>query len=309
MSETKPIVLNSIEEQCGGVLACPYCGVELNVMERGVYCQRCDEEYLLDHRQRLDLRLKRPKTIEHKFEVGKAFVPDNDCYFGKLIPNPTPEVDFSGLDAPRHLSHDLLGYFPHARTEASLALDLGCGSAQHRGVCEHAGFSYVGIDYEADGAPFLGDAHALPFRDESFEFVLSIAVLEHIQFPFAMMKEVSRVLEPGGIFIGSVSFLEPFHGTSFYHHTHLGTYNTLRAGGLKVRFVVPNPRWPVLVAQAKMGLFPKMPRVFRTILIAPLQASHRIWWKAGSLISAKSSEDVRIRKIAGAFSFMAYKQP
>jgi SAM-dependent methyltransferase len=186
-------------------------------------------------------------------------------------------------------------------------LDLGCGNTVHRAACEHAGFEYVGLDYDSAAAPILGDAHALPFRSESFEFVLSVAVLEHLRFPFVMMREVYRVLQPRGVFIGTVAFLEPFHGDSFYHHTHLGTYNSLREGGFRIQHICPSDTWSVLTAQANMGLFPRMPHLLSRSLVMPVQMMHRIWWRLGSLVSAKSSEKARITSTTGSFTFIAHK--
>src|SRR4030095_14421423 len=103
-----------------------------------------------------------------------------------------------------------------------------------------AGFHWMGLDYSASEAPILGDAHALPFETESIEFVLSLAVLEHIQHPAVAIQEINRVLKRGGLYLGTVAFLEPFHGNSYYHHTHLGTFNSLRLGGFDVERVAPN---------------------------------------------------------------------
>jgi ubiquinone/menaquinone biosynthesis C-methylase UbiE len=40
----------------------------------------------------------------------------------------------------------------------------------------------------------------LPFRDNSFNVVISIEVLEHVKRPAAMLREVYRILKPGGWF-------------------------------------------------------------------------------------------------------------
>ena len=75
----------------------------------------------------------------------------------------------------------------------------------------------------------LGDAAALPFRDASFDFVASFAAVEHLQNPFIAMRETCRVLKPGGAFIGTAAFLEPYHLESYFHCTHLGTAQLLKS--------------------------------------------------------------------------------
>lgn len=48
-------------------------------------------------------------------------------------------------------------------------------------------------------ADFLGDATALPFHDDSLDYVVSSHVLEHVANPIAALAEWYRVLRPGGI--------------------------------------------------------------------------------------------------------------
>lgn len=45
------------------------------------------------------------------------------------------------------------------------------------------------------------DALNIPFKDDSFEAVTAVAVIEHVPYPNKLLKEVSRVLKKDGIFI------------------------------------------------------------------------------------------------------------
>lgn len=259
----------------------------------------------------LDLRLMTAKKypLEFYLPAGTAWdAEDFDEVVRALSPSWPPEVDFSGVTMPYHLSRRLMSYFPRAKRPGDLMLDLGCGTARHREVCEHAGFEYVGLDYDAPQAGILGDAHALPFKDCSFDFVLSMSVLEHIRFPFVAVNEVCRVLKPGGRFIGDVAFLEPFHSNSFYNHSHLGIWNLLRHGGFAVDRIAPSEDWSGLFALASMGLFPRMPRMLARSIVLPLHLLHRLWWWGGRrLRGERVSEHVRVRNTAGSFSFIARK--
>lgn len=296
---------NSIPDNLWPSLICPQCADRLQKSGTGLECESCGTAYPTTSSGAPDLRLQRPKKLTWQMDVGTALLPEQGFEFDVLKPNPHPGVDFSGIAVPHHLSPELLSYFPRAKDTSSLMLDLGCGDAIHRGVCEHAGFRYVGIDYDAKTAPMLADAHALPFADETFEFVLSVAVLEHIRFPQLMTREACRVLKPGGVFLGTVAFLEPFHQNSFYHHTHLGTYNSLQDGGFHVERICPSASWSVLKAQATMGLFPRMPRALSHSLVAPLQLLHRGWWALARTVNRKATNEVRVTNTTGAFAFIA----
>jgi SAM-dependent methyltransferase len=62
----------------------------------------------------------------------------------------------------------------------------------------------------------------LPFKDNSFDVVLSLAVLEHVKNPWLHAEELIRVLKPGGVIYADVPFLQPYHGYP-YHYFNMTT--------------------------------------------------------------------------------------
>jgi len=93
-------------------------------------------------------------------------------------------------------------------------LDLGCGDGQVlKRVLEHCGpREMVGIDLDPREteaarrsgiytAVHTGPASEIPEPDDSFDFVFSNSVLEHIPDLGAVFAEVARVLRPGGVLI------------------------------------------------------------------------------------------------------------
>jgi len=105
---------------------------------------------------------------------------------------------------------------------SSLVLDHGCGMKKlyHPNVVYYEIVEYASTDVR-------GIAEQLPFRDNSFDAVVSIAVLEHVREPFKAASEILRVLKPGGKLHVDVPFLQPFHGypDHYYNMTRSGLLN------------------------------------------------------------------------------------
>ncbi|MEM6527141.1 MAG: methyltransferase domain-containing protein [Chloroflexota bacterium] len=97
-------------------------------------------------------------------------------------------------------------------TPQTRVLDVGCGPAGLVSEYRHHAAFVAGTDRyltnftEFDGQFGIttlaeGDMDALPFEDESFNLVTCSWVLEHLANPVDCMREVARVLAPGGCFM------------------------------------------------------------------------------------------------------------
>lgn len=57
----------------------------------------------------------------------------------------------------------------------------------------------------------VGDAHALPFRSNTFDAFVAMNVFEHLEDPPVAAREALRVLRPGGEITIHTAFLQPVH--------------------------------------------------------------------------------------------------
>jgi SAM-dependent methyltransferase len=80
-----------------------------------------------------------------------------------------------------------------ATATSSRKLNLGCGRDIRSGWVNLDIAALGGVDVVHD----LED-HPLPFNDESFDYVECIDILEHVRDLPDMMREIHRILAPGG---------------------------------------------------------------------------------------------------------------
>lgn len=77
------------------------------------------------------------------------------------------------------------------------------------------GDGYITADIESPLAKVKMDIHDIPFEANTFDVVLCNHVLEHVSDDIKAMREVHRVLKPGGFAILQVPFFNPVPETTF----------------------------------------------------------------------------------------------
>jgi SAM-dependent methyltransferase len=121
-----------------------------------------------------------------------------------------------------------------------LCVDVGCGDGRHRIAIERQGYRWVGLDLRPYRQESIqGNALHLPICNEACDAVLSWQALEHFPRPWVAVQEVQRILKPGGLLVGSTSFLEPFHDSSYFGFSALGLRQLLSDGGFTSISIVP----------------------------------------------------------------------
>jgi SAM-dependent methyltransferase len=113
------------------------------------------------------------------------------------------EREFTG-DRPGELAQRLLGDGP------GRLIDVGCGGGRHDVTFALLGWHVTGIDISAEQLRFArkrgidvvrADAAALPFDDALFDAAVSIWTHNDVEDFAAVVREIARVLRPGGPFV------------------------------------------------------------------------------------------------------------
>ena len=123
-------------------------------------------------------------------------------------------------------------------------LDLGCGNKPYESLYNPKTEKQTGCDVQqSDGnrVDVICPATDLKFEANTFDSILCTQVLEHVYDHHGMMKEVHRVLKPGGHIILTVPFVWELHEEpyDFFRYTRYGAQYLLEQAGFEPAAFVP----------------------------------------------------------------------
>ena len=206
--------------------------------------------------------------------------------FTDLLAKQIPQDSSQQITSEYYIQHLL-----QSERSTQKVLDLGCGEGNSEAkfkACSQD-MQWYGLDIDEspevnsrskEGNFYTFDGINIPFEDNYFDIIYSNQVFEHVRYPEALLVEINRVLKPGAYFVGSVSYLEPYHSFSFWNYTPYGFKEIALEAGLEVIEIRPS--------------IDALTLIIRRILGAPKFFSR--WWKRESPLNLLISLAGKITK-------------
>jgi SAM-dependent methyltransferase len=165
-------------------------------------------------------------------------------------------------------------------------LDVGCGRMPYRELLlspPSRVTKYIGLDRPggiyAQYGPFdlEWDGRVIPLPDGSVECALLTEVLEQCPDPDAVLKEIARVLVPGGFLFFSVPFMWPIHSPPYdqYRYTPFALDRLLKGAGFGNIDLKAEGGWDASLAQmiglwTRRRLRGRMVRAIVSVVVFPI---------------------------------------
>lgn len=155
-------------------------------------------------------------------------------------------------------------------------IDLGCGLMPFQRYLKEAAAIYHTLDLHPRSSheiTYIGDIQDMSMiTDNSYDCALCLEVLEHVPQPILAIREIYRILRPGGLFIFSTPYLCRIHDQpcDYFRFTVYG-----------LRIILAECQFKVIDIKPKGGLLCFLGHQVSTVLLTTtrsLKEVYRIAW-------------------------------
>jgi len=113
----------------------------------------------------------------------------------------------------------------------SLVLDAGAGDAPYKHLLTHVRYEsadFEKVDKAYGNSTYVCDLQSIPVEDQRFDYIFFNQVMEHLPRPQLVLKELFRVLKPGGKLI---------YSAPLFYEEHEQPYDYFRYTQFAVRYL------------------------------------------------------------------------
>jgi SAM-dependent methyltransferase len=210
------------------ICRCPACLQGLVWNDERAVCSGCAKPYrIVEGVPVLLVDSEAAPILDERWYTGaKSLLPERywplvDRYRNHLRP---------GLVHKTRTSREQVIRFAGSFGPDATILNIGSGETE-------LGSNVINLDIEpAEKVHVVGIAEQLPFADSSCSGVMLMAVLEHVADADRTLREVRRVLVPGGRVLIDVPFMQGYHASPADHrrYTEQGLHSELERYGFEV---------------------------------------------------------------------------
>jgi SAM-dependent methyltransferase len=195
---------------------CTQCASEaIDISEQKLTCKSCGSSFDISNNKYLFVKVDEGVVSDGLDRIKYIFKKYYRLY-SILVEVISPVYPMGNIHTRRIIRKELAG-------KGLTAINLGSG---YSNLSEHL--------YNVDLLPYppvdvVCDIEKLPFKDNSIDYVVNVAVLEHVPHPDRAIKEIHRILKPGGKLYCFIPFIQGFHASPY-------DFQRYTIEGMKVQF-------------------------------------------------------------------------
>ena len=198
-------------------LRCTSCNssLQLNEAKDKAICSSCGSSFEVKNNKYMFVHVNE-EVVSDGLDKIKFFVKKYHVFYNFLVEMISPVYPLANIHTRRIIRKKIAG-------KGLTAINLGSGYSNHSPYLYNVDLlPYPPVDITCD----IGN---LPFADNSLDYILNVAVLEHVPDPDLAISEMYRVLKPGGELYCFIPFIQGFHASPF-------DFQRFTKEGMKVRF-------------------------------------------------------------------------
>ena len=222
----------STDQRFISILLCPACkAAGLRAEQESLACGKCRAVFpvkngvpFLIHKELLQQYEQYNKEIESPVNKLKTLIKKMPWLF-QFLTYAIGSISYFGWSPKKTLKK----IYKEGELKNKIIINIGSGiKAIHREV--------INLDiFPFENVGLVTDATKLPIQDNSVDMVITESTLEHIPDAELAIREICRVVKPGGYVYISIPFLMPFHASP-------NDYVRLTNEGIKHKFAIFEPQ-------------------------------------------------------------------